>query len=90
MILAPKKYILGVAVFRLNCSLDSVSLKKRYFKLSRDIYICIVFSNMILPVRCAFTNQNLCDEFTDRRARNDPSHAVQVAQCFSILNKKYK
>ena len=49
MILAPKKYILGVAVFRLNCSLDSVSLKKRYFKLSRDIYICIVFSNMILP-----------------------------------------
>ena len=46
MILAPKKYILGVAVFRLNCSLDSVSLKKRYFKLSRDIYICIVFSNM--------------------------------------------
>lgn len=62
MILAPKKYILGVAFFRLNCSLDSVSLKKRYFKLSRDIYICIVFSNMILPVRCAFTNQNLCDE----------------------------
>ena len=90
MILAPKKYILGVAFFRLNCSLDSVSLKKRYFKLSRDIYICIVFSNMMLPVRCAVTNQNLCDEFTDRRARNDPSHAAQVAQYFSILNKKYK
>ena len=45
---------------------------------------------MILPVRCAFTNQNLCDEFPDRKARNDPSHAAQVAQCFSILNKKYK
>ena len=42
MILAPKKYILGVAVFRLNCSLDSVSLKKRYFKLSRDIYILVI------------------------------------------------